>query len=368
MLPLRLSTPDNERDFLDAATPTVGTMRGEKTATRACPLLATTDQALIESVSALGVALGVEPTVASVSEEARRLWSTASLRLVGVDMAARAAHFTRLDATYVVGSSPSELLEASARLRLPALLLPGASDELAALLTAHVAGSVTARTIEVIGASGGVGVSTLVGGLAVAAVAAGHRSAAVELAQCGGGLDLLFGAETTQGLRWADLAGAEGHLGPLDDHLVVASGVSVVALDRTQPVQPAWPAVTAVLAALALTHEVVVVDAGWCPQLTNRAGPSEQVLVVAADVAGVAAARMRVDTDDLAAARLVVRRGSGRMLPAEAVAEALGMELLGVVRQDAAVARLASFGGSVASGTARRFGRDARRIWAALVP
>lgn len=327
------------------------------------PLLATRDPALTEAVLATALALGVDVDVVRDRQELRRTWGAAKLRLLGADMAARAAGLESSGGTWVVGTGEPGLLQASAQLRAPVLALPQATAELAEVLSGHLDAGARARAFAVVGGSGGLGASSLVVALATAAAEGGGRSAAVELVRCGGGLDLLFGAEMREGLRWDELGRAEGQLGDLAGHLLDADGVDVLALDRHRPEPPDDAAVTAVLGSLVRSHSSVFVDA----DAADVGGRELQVLlVVGADVAAVAAARMRVERWGLESARLVVRSGPGRSLPVDAVAESLGMEPLGHVRHDKAVPRLAAAGSSVASRPARGFRRDVRALWEGL--
>ena len=73
------------------------------------------------------------------------------------------------------------------------------------MLSSELPGQDAAQILALIGASGGLGVSCLTVALSTRAADTGLRSAAVELAGCGGGLDLLFGAENSGG---HDLGGA----------------------------------------------------------------------------------------------------------------------------------------------------------------
>jgi len=95
------------------------------------PLLATREAALADSVLATTLALGIDLDVVPDREELRRRWRTASLRLVGTDMASRAATLGAVPGVWVVGFDSEELLQASAELGAPALLLPGESQRLA---------------------------------------------------------------------------------------------------------------------------------------------------------------------------------------------------------------------------------------------
>ena len=330
------------------------------------PLLATGDPTLSDAVEATALALGVALEVVRDVEAQRVKWRAAPLRLVGADLVEQVVRAESIDPTIVVGMSQSLLLEASSRLRLPAMLLPQSSDALAEVLVSHKTAGPKGRGLCLLGASGGVGTSSLAVALARSAAAAGVRSAVVELARFGGGIDLLFGAETRPGLRWADLAQASGQIGALDGRLLVSDGVSVLALDRRNPVHPAGGAVEAVLTGLRRSHDLVVVDGGREGVPDGLGRGVRQVLVVAADVASVAAGRMQLARLDLSAPGVVVRTGPSRALPPAAVAEALGLELLGVVRHDKAVPRLAESGSCIASRAAASYRRDARHLWEVL--
>lgn len=67
-------------------------------------------------------------------------------------------------------------------------------------------------TIVVTGCGGGAGASILVAGLAVAAVRRQLTVAVLDLDRYGGGLDVVFGVERDDGVRWAQVAGSQGEL------------------------------------------------------------------------------------------------------------------------------------------------------------
>ena len=187
-------------------------------------------------------------------------------------------------------------------------------------------------------------------------------SIAALLAGCGGGLDLLFGAETQVGRTWEELRHAVGEIGDLTPHLVPAERVSVLALGRPHGDSPDEAALSAVLRSLERSHDLVVVDAGDGARLAELGRRVVPLLMVGADVRSVAAARMRARRIDLTGALLVVRVGKGRGLPPEAVSDALGLPLAGVVRDDPKVPRLAAQGASVGSRPAARLRRDSARL------
>src|SRR5690349_700497 len=136
------------------------------------------------------------------------------------------------------------------------------------------------RVLGVIGASGGLGVSTLA--VALAGRAAGHLGAtvAVDGAPEGGALDVTACVEHRPGLRWADLAGAQGRT---DGPVRVLAGRG-----------PAPPpeVVRAALSGLGQVCALTVVDLGVSTRWADRC--TDLVLVVGstarhlADGAGVA--------------------------------------------------------------------------------
>lgn len=290
------------------------------------------------------------------------MWAAARVRLVGADMASRVGDLVsdRGD-TWVVGRADAALLGASARLRAPALALPEASAQLAEALARRDAPRPRAQIVAVVGGSGGVGASSLTVALSLAAAQRGRKVAAVELSDCGGGLDLLLGLETAPGVRWNDVANASGELGNLEEELMVGDGVCVLALDRGEPTGPTRGALDAVLRSLSRSQDLVLADAGDGRRLDWLAD-AQPILVVAAHVRGVAAARMVAQHHEISGSQLVVRTGPGAALPSGAVADALGLPLLGTIRHDPAVPRLAGMGSGIMSGPARRFRRDVTRL------
>ncbi|WP_234464930.1 CpaE-like family protein [Corynebacterium macginleyi] len=103
--------------------------------------------------------------------------------------AALACHAER---AFIIPAEIKDLLEAIAQAAHPPEERPGAA------------------TIAVVGASGGVGVSTFAAALARSHCMAGEQSRAllIDATAHSGGLDLLLGVETSPGARWPDLCGA----------------------------------------------------------------------------------------------------------------------------------------------------------------
>jgi len=199
--------------------------------------------------------------------------------------------------------------------------------------------------------------------------ARGLASGVVELDPCGGGLDLMFGAETEQGWRWADLASATGSIGDLRPHLPTVGGVAIVATrGSASGLDLDGEAAQSVVTSLARTHDLVVLDTGRGDSSVAELWPTCQtLLLVGADVRSVVAARARANRTGVQDASVVVRTGRGRRLPPEAVAEALGLPLAGAIGEDDRLPRALENGEPPARRTGRGYGRDVASLLDGLV-
>ncbi|MFF3910910.1 septum site-determining protein Ssd, partial [Streptomyces sp. NPDC001848] len=115
-------------------------------------------------------------------------------------------------------------------------------------------------------------------------------------ASLGGGLDVLLGGETTEGLRWPAFAASRGRVGSgaLEESLPQVHALRVLSWDRGDTVAVPPQAVRAVLAAARRRGGAVVVD---LPRRVDE-GVAEVlaqldlgILVVPGELRGVAAAR-----------------------------------------------------------------------------
>lgn len=203
--------------------------------TASAPLLITRDPRVLDSVLAACTSQGITPEVARDDESVQRWWRTARLVLVGGDQAPAVAGLGLPARTgvHLVGHRRDELIGWSVPLDASVIVLPEHVGLLGSVLEVRPhEGAGDGRLVRVVGGSGGVGASTLTA--ALAQVASGRMSSvAVELDPCGGGLDLLFGAETAPGWRWGDLRAAAGHVEGLAGRLPNVSGVDVLAHGRT---------------------------------------------------------------------------------------------------------------------------------------
>lgn len=326
-------------------------------------LLCSRDPALIEAVEVTAAALQVPLQVARGLDEARAGWGAASVRLIGTEVASRWPLATTGSA-HLIGRSHADLARCSAELGLPVLPLPDDTGRLAdALARAVIDRAPRGQVVAVVGASGGLGASTLAASLAMVAAQGNARAVAVELAHCGGGLDLLVGAETVPGLRWSDLVGARGELGDVVSQLPEVRGARVLAQSRETHAEPGRDALAAVVGSLSRSADAVVVDVG-------RSSPpveADQVLLlVGADVRSVAAARALAEDAAMRPTGIVLRGGPGRTLPASVVARSLGAPCLGEIGHHRALPRLCELGLSPLEPPARRYRRQVHALWKRL--
>ena len=312
-------------------------------------LLVTADPELREHVLAVAAAVAAEVDLRAEVAELRRVWREPAMVVVGVDRAAEVVDLAlpRRSEVYLVGREVDrdDTHLWSVPLGAAVVTFPDEAHHLASMMTYLTTGPHgTGRTVCVLGASGGVGVSTIAAGLAVSALRGGHPAMLVDADPDGGGIDLLLGAERTEGWRWGRLASARGHLGDLTGQLPRVDGVDVLAMGREtggrgrpQPEQ-----LSAVLTSASRSHDVVVVD---LPRTFDPAShevlrrADQVVLVVRADVRGVAAARSVAErlADLGRPVGIVVRLGRSRALDPATVGEALGLPVLGAAADEAAV-------------------------------
>lgn len=177
--------------------------------------------------------------------------------------------------------------------------------------------------IGVVGGSGGVGASRL----AVALARRAGSALLVDADPVSGGIDVLMGLEHVPGARWSDLRLGGGRLDPalLAQRLPRRGGLAVLAADVPPPSALAVREVLRAGAALG----TVVVDLPRAPSPVRDAVFGELqvvVLLAAAEVAPLAAARAVCAALPPAQLGVVLRRGS---VPAREAADFLALPLLG---------------------------------------
>ncbi|MFF4294763.1 septum site-determining protein Ssd [Streptomyces vinaceus] len=269
-------------------------------------------------------------------------WESAPLVLVGDDAARRVRGAPRRSGVLLVGRDLDDPLVWQRAVEIGAeevLRLPDAESRLVDRIADVVEGAgKPALAVGVIGGSGGAGASTLACALALRAARAGERTILIDGDPLGGGMDVLLGGESAEGLRWPDFAGSRGRVGAgaLEESLPELHALRVLSWDRGDRVVVPPAAMRSVLAAARRRGGVVVVD---LPRRVDEAvaealAQLDLVLMVvpgelrAVAAAGRVAAGVRMVARDV---RVVVRGRCPGGLDAEAVAGLLGVPLAGEV-------------------------------------
>lgn len=323
------------------------------TATRRGVLAVTQDAELTEELHRAGAAAAVVVDVRAALPGPAGLGI--GLLIVDPDSAADLSLLGRVpDAPVVVVATRSaggEVWGRAAAVGAEAVaVLPHARDWLVARLAGTTELAVGARTVAVVGGCGGAGASVLSAAVAVCAADSDQRALLVDLDPLGGGIDLLLGLDDVPGLRWPDLAGANGRLpaSSLHDSLPRAGALALLAWGRAgpgpMPTDVPVAAVEAVLDAGRRGHELVVVDlprnvgeSAAAAAALRRA--SELLVVLPARWRAVAAAeRVLAAAPHRPPARVVVRGGSADRCSARQVAGALGLPLAAELREDTRLA------------------------------
>lgn len=302
------------------------------------PLLVSADAALVDDVLRLAAAAGVVPEVAADPGLALPWWGSASVVLVGTDVAQAMAQARprRRPSVHVVarGSVPHDAFRDAVAVGAETVTeLPGSEAWLTELLTdAGDGGASPGVTLGVIGGSGGSGATVFATALARSAAAHGP-ALLVDADPWGAGVDRVLGLETAHGVRWDAMMQATGRLSgrSLREALPRADGLSVLTwpTDRWSAV-PAF-AMREVLSAGRRGFDWVVVD---LPRHGDALGDEvlarcdHIVVVTTLTVAAVtAASRVVRRLPSGVPAHLVTRGGGGNASPTEASA-VLGLPLL----------------------------------------
>ncbi|MFD4256417.1 septum site-determining protein Ssd [Streptomyces sp. NPDC058534] len=277
-------------------------------------------------------------------------WEAAPLVIVGDDAARRVRGAVRRRGVVLVGRDQDDSGVWQRAVEIGAdhvLVLPDGEQWLVDRIADVTEGvGRPALTVGVIGGRGGAGASTLACALAVTSAREGQRSLLVDADPLGGGLDVLLGGETADGLRWPAFAASRGRVGggALEESLPELHSLRVLSWDRGDCVAVPAPAVRAVLAAARRRGGTVVVD---LPRRIDD-GVAEVLaqldvglLVVPAELRAVAAAG-RVATAVgmvLRDLRVAVRGPYASGLDDREVARLLGLPLAGEVPVESGLLR-----------------------------
>ncbi|MGW2940998.1 septum site-determining protein Ssd, partial [Streptomyces sp. NPDC001226] len=222
---------------------------------RSGPLIVTEDAELLDDLLRLCAAAGARPEVHPGVPAHRGSWEAAPLVLVGDDAARRVRGAARRRGVVLVGRDQDDPGVWRRAVEIGAdhvLVLPDGEQWLVDRI-ADVAEGVgrPALTVGVIGGRGGAGASTLACALAVTSAREGRRTLLVDADALGGGLDVLLGGESAEGLRWPAFAASRGRVGggALEESLPKLHALRVLSWDRGDTVAVPPQAVRAVLAA-----------------------------------------------------------------------------------------------------------------------
>lgn len=335
------------------------------------PLIATSDERLRDQAQRWCAALGAVPDLAYDLTGVRRSWRQAAGVIVGEDLvgAAAEAGLVRRDHVLVVAREPADWWTAAIALGAEAVCAPDQERRILDVLAQALDGRDEACVVSVVGGSGGAGASTLTAVLAMAASRRGLRALAVDADSCGGGLELLLGAERCEGLRWHDFAATRGRVdtGSLVEVLPRHRGVSTLSWSRDErgPLPDSW---SGVISAAVRGFDLLAVDVprhldDHAAELVGRSVLT--LLVVPEEIGAVAAARgvlMRAQRSAPSVALVSVARRGG--IGPEAVSEVLGLPVLARLRPDRRIRTAIDRGHG--PGGSRSLRRTAARVLDAL--
>ena len=293
-------------------------------------------------------------------------WQNASLILLGEDV--REAPATdHADRILVVldGDEPSSAWKRAAHLGVEQLaVLPSAAEWLSGRMIAAVEPPVAPGvTVGVVAGCGGAGASVLSCALARRA-GPDVSTVLVDADPLGGGLDLVLGAEQVPGPRWADLSASRGQLRPstLSQALPRHEGLAILSWGRDDILDLDPDVFDDFLAAAGQAFDLVIVDLPRHapPQWTRRC---HHVLLVSparvrsAVAASQVAKRLSQSHPDV---RLVVRDTGAGGLDAELLAESIGLDLAGSIRDDRGLSAAVDRGEGIPGGA--RLGKLVERL------
>ena len=295
------------------------------------------------SVDRISAAVGARPV--ANENPSRRVWLGAAAVVLDEQSALRCvrAGLPRRDRVLLVSPEEPSASAWAAAVDVGArhlCVLPSQEpDVVRHLAEATESAAVTGRcgpVLAVVGGRGGAGASVFAAALASRVA----EALLVDLDPCGGGIDLLLGAESAPGLRWPDIVQQGGRLAwsAVRDALPRRGGISVLSGHREfHEIDPG--ALAAVLDAAHRAGLTVICDVPR--QLTGAGVQAVQVadlvvVVTSCDVRGIAAAAAAssVLRPLNPAAGLVVRGPSPGGLRARDVAAATGVSLLAAMRPE----------------------------------
>ncbi|MGB3829681.1 MAG: septum site-determining protein Ssd [Ornithinimicrobium sp.] len=207
--------------------------------------------------------------------------------------------------------------------------------------------------IGVLGASGGLGSSTLAAAMAVRGAMARDTSVLIDAHPCGGGLDIPLGVDGEPGLRWPDLSSVRGDIdaAAVLSRLPAVHGCAVLSWGRRPGAVLKGQGVEVAGAVLRSEH-ITVIDLPGAHAEGARAWwrlCDHIVILCGAGVRQIAAAAIAVDLVEAAVAgegpggsigatvRGVVREQRNGSLDRDALSAILGLPFVGGMKHDPTV-------------------------------
>jgi hypothetical protein len=189
------------------------------------------------------------------------------------------------------------------------------------------------QVVGVLGASGGLGVSSLAVAVALRACERFGATVCLDGVGIGGGLDVTACLEHLPGLRWPDLEATQGQVdGAALLRALPAEGSLRVLAARAAP--PGQDVMVATLAALADLCPVTVVDLGRSVRLVDRCTHVVLVSGMSARQLADAAALVPLVLERAADVRLALRTARRDPVQPAVVASLLDLPLATVLQQD----------------------------------
>ncbi|GEK20097.1 septum site-determining protein Ssd [Cellulomonas xylanilytica] len=226
-----------------------------------------------------------------------------------------------------------------------------------------------AHVVGVVAGRGGAGASTLSAAVA-RHLARRTATVLVDLDRASAGIDVLLGLEAADGVRWPDLADAQGEVSGADVLALLPrwGTCAVLSADRARPGAPEPAVVADVLHALTAEAGALVLDLDRAAVVAGESlvGACDAVLVVAPldlrTVAGILAMRPRLGPPH-APTWLVVRGPAPGGLGSIELSEAVDLPVLTTLPPDRGLVGSLERGGVPGAG---RTARSAARVVAAL--
>lgn len=315
------------------------------------PVAFVEDEDLLDDVLKLAAAAGCDLECVPDAAAARLRWSTAPLILldaIGAEVCEKAG-LQRRDAVVLVCAEPApkSLWERAVEVGAERVVeLPGAESWLVSALAdaAEAPAPTTGRAVAVVGGRGGAGASVFAAALGLTALRLSQSALLIDCDPLGGGLDLVLGAESEQGLRWPDMHLRAGRVTASSLHDALPSRTRgttrlTVLSGARKGRAPAPDAVAAVLEAGRRAGETVICD------LPRALDPAAQaaltradltVIVVPGEVRACVSARLVAErlADLGTKPQLVVRGPAPGSLHPDEVAKAVNIPLLTTMRPE----------------------------------